>query len=67
MPGALSLMRDYRSLARHQRQRRSFSWRSGYPDEAIAPHGVAQSGIVFLRKPFADGALLRTVRAALET
>jgi signal transduction histidine kinase/CheY-like chemotaxis protein len=39
---------------------------SGYPDEAIVPHGVCQSGIAFLRKPFADGALLRTIRAALE-
>lgn len=39
---------------------------SGYPDEAIARHGVLESGIAFLQKPYARGALTRKVRDVLD-
>ncbi len=39
---------------------------SGYTDEAISHHGVLNPGTRFLQKPFSAGALLRTVRQALD-
>ena len=34
---------------------------SGYPDDAIAPHGVLGPGISFLQKPFSEGVLAAKV------
>jgi PAS domain S-box-containing protein len=39
---------------------------SGYPDGAIAQHGVLGEGIVMLEKPFSVDNLARAVRAALD-
>jgi PAS domain S-box-containing protein len=38
---------------------------SGYPDDAIAPHGVLDSGTPFIQKPFAERALAKKVRQVL--
>ena len=39
---------------------------SGYPDDAIAPHGVLGPGTPFLPKPFTERALAAKVREALD-
>ena len=38
---------------------------SGYPDDAIAPHGVLDPGTPFIQKPFSERALAVKVREAL--
>jgi PAS domain S-box-containing protein len=40
---------------------------SGYTDEAIGHHGILDSGIAFLQKPFSIESLTRTVREVLES
>jgi FixJ family two-component response regulator len=39
---------------------------SGFPDEAIAHHGVLTPGIAFLQKPFSPAALAQKVREVLD-
>ena len=39
---------------------------SGYTDDAIAPHGVLESGTAFLQKPFTPHGLAEKVREALD-
>jgi CheY-like chemotaxis protein len=39
---------------------------SGYPDETIAHHGILDSGIVFLQKPFTSTNLAHKVRSTLD-
>ena len=40
---------------------------SGYTDEAIVHHGIPESGIAFLQKPFLPDALARKVREVLDS
>jgi CheY-like chemotaxis protein len=39
---------------------------SGYTDEAIVHHGIVDSHIAFIQKPFSESALTRKVRAVLD-
>jgi two-component system cell cycle sensor histidine kinase/response regulator CckA len=39
---------------------------SGFPDEAIAHHGILDSGVVLLQKPFSPAALAQKVREVLD-
>jgi PAS domain S-box-containing protein len=39
---------------------------SGYPDESIVRHGVLESGVAFLQKPFTADVLARRVRHVLD-
>src|SRR6185503_19738549 len=38
---------------------------SGYPDGAIADHGMLEAGVAYLAKPFTTEAMLRKVREVL--
>ncbi len=40
---------------------------SGYPDGAIASHGMLEPGVAYLAKPFTTEAITRRVREVLET
>ncbi len=50
---------------RSQRPGLAVIFMSGYPDEAIAPHGVLEPGLPFLQKPFSEEVLARKVREVL--
>jgi DNA-binding response OmpR family regulator len=39
---------------------------SGYTDEAIVHHGIPESGVPFLQKPFLPDSLARKVREILD-
>ncbi|HEV7681351.1 MAG TPA: PAS domain S-box protein [Pyrinomonadaceae bacterium] len=40
---------------------------SGYTDEAIVHHGIVDSGIAFIQKPFSERALAQKIRDVLDT
>lgn len=58
-----------RRLSEHLLQLRSTMrvlFMSGYTDDAISHHGVLDSGIPFLQKPFTPDALARKIREVLD-
>ncbi|MGE3275667.1 MAG: PAS domain S-box protein [Vicinamibacterales bacterium] len=64
MPGmsGIELAREFESLAPGLR----VLFMSGYPDEALARHGLGSEPLSFLQKPFSPDGLLGAVRKALE-
>ncbi len=57
-----------KELAEHLRPLRPETpaiFMSGYPGDALAPHGLLDAGVEFLPKPFDPDSLLRKVRAVL--
>ena len=58
-----------RELANHLAAKRpdmKVLYMSGYTNDAIAQHGVLDSGIFFIEKPFSQEALMRKLREVLD-
>jgi PAS domain S-box-containing protein len=64
MPGMSG--QDLATLATRLRPRLKVLYMSGHTDHAILEHGVLDSGIAFLRKPFTPEALLSKIREVLD-
>jgi PAS domain S-box-containing protein len=54
------------ALATNARADMKILFMSGYTDEAVREHGLSQTAINFLQKPFTADALLRKVRSVLD-
>ncbi len=65
MPGASGKEVADRLLARRPEMKVLFM--SGYTDETIVHHGVLDSGVKFIQKPFSFAALCRKVRGVLDS
>jgi two-component system cell cycle sensor histidine kinase/response regulator CckA len=66
MPGGLSGVRLVEYVVK-QRPQVNILYMSGYTDNAIAQHGVLDSGRAFLQKPFTPETLAHKVREVLDT
>jgi CheY-like chemotaxis protein len=64
MPGMNG--RDLANRLRQVRPGLQILYMSGYTDEVLGRHGVVDSSIAFLQKPFTADTLLQAVRGALE-
>jgi two-component system, cell cycle sensor histidine kinase and response regulator CckA len=59
--------RDLENRLRQLRPEMKVLYMSGYMDDSIVQHGIIDSAIPFLQKPFTTEALARKVRAVLQT
>ncbi len=64
MPGMTG--KDLVMRIRPRRPETKVLYMSGYPDAAIANHGVLEAGVQLLQKPFSSVDLLRWVRRVLD-
>jgi PAS domain S-box-containing protein len=59
--------RDVAELVARRTPAPRMLYMSGYTDDEVLRHGISQSQIPFLQKPFTTGALVQKVREVLET
>jgi two-component system, cell cycle sensor histidine kinase and response regulator CckA len=64
MPGMSG--RRVADLLRSERPDLRVIYMSGYTDDAIVHHGILDSGLMFVQKPFTADVLLRKIREVLD-
>ena len=62
----LPALRDHREQETELGLEAKTLFMSGYPDGAIASHGMLEPGVAYLAKPFTTEAVTRRVREVLE-